>query len=283
MAVRNFGNNNSKSVNYGIRTLDSGNRIFVTECDQTDKDAIKFTRQKDGNGFKAGDEFYAKGGNAIAGVLKGAWIRNGFGSDVAKELNLGFASADESGKVVTEFVKLPLMNDKGRIDNATARALIALNKAELGEEVALAIHTFKHKAGDKITNAAGEDTGKVWEKDGANVVLSVYQDHLATDDNPNGRIGIAKDEYYTQPTFFVKGKDVISITPETKVPEGAVVQYDTEDATAFYDGLVKSIMSKVGDASKDAPPAERTSVSDDDVQFGDEQDQASRSRMGSRP
>lgn len=282
MAVKNFGGNNNSSVNYSIRTLDSGNRIFVTECDPTDKDAIKFTRQKDGTNFKAGDDFYAKGGNVVSGVLKGVWVHNGYNSDVAKDLAIGLASTDASGKVVTEFVKLPLMNDKGRLDNATVRVLAALNKADLGEEIDLAIHTFKHKAGDKITNAAGEDTGKVWEKDGVNIVMSVYQPHLVTNDNKNGRIAIPKDEHYTQPTFYVDKSKVIQITPGvTKVKEGAIVQYDTEDATAFYDSLVKSIVSKVGDASKLAPPA----ASPDDMQFGDDQsDNAGfNTRIGSRP
>lgn len=285
MAVKNFGGSKNNAVNYGIRTLENGNRIFVTECEATDPGAIKFTRQKDSpsGAFKAGDVFYAKGGNAISGVLKGLWVRDGFGGGAAKELNVGFASINEKGEPVTEFVKLPLVSDKGRLDNATARVLIAMNKADLGEEVALAVHTFKHKAGEKIVNAKGEDTGKVWEKDGANVVMSLYQEHLSSEHNPNGRVTLEAGEHYTQPTFFVKGKEVVTITHETKVPEGAVVQYDVENAAGFYADIVNSVMSRIGDAAKAAPPA-ANNVSDDDMTFGgDAEEQAARTRMGSRP
>jgi len=281
MAVKNFGaKQNSDAVNYSVRQLPNGDRFFATECDAGDTGAVSLTRQKDSPSgkFKAGDVFYCKGGNSISGVIKGLWVRDGYGGGAAKELSIGFASTDESGKVSREFLKMGLLDEKGRVDSNTARFLIALNKADLGEEITLAVHTFKHKAGDKMS----DKTDAVWEKDGVSTVMSVYQQHLATQDNPNGRIMLEHADYYNQPTFYVKGKDVIGLKQGEKAPAGALVNYDAEDATAFYSSAVEAVNSKV---VKDDKFASNTApVSEDDTSFGDESaDAAARSRVANRP
>lgn len=275
MGVKNFGkNNNTAATNYSVRTLPDGKRSFMTECSADTQGAIALVRSKDGKNHKAGDEFFCRGGNAIGGVVNGFWLRDGYQSTVAKELNIGFSSIGDDGKPVREFLQLSLMDDKGRIDSNTARALIALNKAELGEEVTLAIHTFLHKAGDTVRE--GEDA--VWSKDGYITVLSAYQDHLATDENPNGRIGIEENERYNQPRYYVKGKDVIELGVGEKAPAGATEQFDADNAMEFLNGVIASLGSKVVKTENLAPSHTDT---DDDHQFGGDpdQDEAARNRM----
>lgn len=280
MGVGHFGGQRDATASYSMRKLADGKRIFATECQGGEPGAIEMVRQKDGKRHKAGDIFYVKGGNAINGVIKGMWIRPGY-NGAGKELSIGFASDDGTGKMVREFLQLPLLNEDGRIDNATARFLAALDKIDLGEEVTLAVHTFHHKAGDKMS----ENSDKVWEKDGDSVLLSVYQPHLATEDNPNGKIALEKSDFYVQPTFFIKGKQVIDITPDVKVPADAKVQYNGEDADAYATAKVEAVMSKVARDDKfQAPPAGGESggpASEDDMRFGEEE-QAARSR-GQRP
>lgn len=298
MAVKNLFFNKGSSKNYKVRVQEDGIRIFATECEATEPGAIKFIHSKNGNNFKAGDPFYATGGNVINGVLNGAWVKDGFKPSTkksvrTKELTLGFKSVDKDNNVTVDFLQLPLLNDEGRINSDVARLLVALNKADLGEDLSVVIHTFKHKAGDVMN----EKTGVKWEKDGYNTKLSAYQDHKVTDENKRGIIKVEKDELYVQPKRYeMDGEDfssdrvVVQITPETKVPEGAVIRYNTEDAAAFYTGIVAAINSKIGVTDKDAPTESASNTvddddmqfsDDDDMQFGDD-DESSRSRMGNR-
>jgi hypothetical protein len=286
MAVKNFGGNKfADSVNYGIRGLPDGRRAFMTECGANDQGAVQMTRTKDGIHHKVGDIFYCKGGNAIGGLVKGLWVRDGYQTTVGKELNVGFSSVNEEGKVEREFLKLSLVSDDGRIDTQTAAFLAALNKAELGEEITLAVHTFTHKAGDLMNKE--EPDGKKWDKDGYTTMLKVYQEHLKTDDNPHGGITVAATERYVQPSDYVKGKDVIELGLGEKPPVGIKVQYDAESAAEFYSGVVASVTAKVGSDHKFDEAAKKVPVdSDDDRVFGGEQgegDDEVRTRMANRP
>lgn len=283
MAAKNFGGGKNMTFNnYNVRTLPDGKRAFMTECAATDEGAVQMTRVKDGKNHSAGDIYFCKGGNAMAGLLKSISAVDGYQTTVGKQLKLGFASVNEaSGEIERDSLQLGLVNDDGRIDRATASLLAAINKVEVGEEVMVAIHTFLHKAGDKMND---EPDSPVWSEDGYTVHLNAYQPHLATEDNPNGKIGLEAEDYYTQPSYYVKGASVIPLGRGEKPPVGIKASYDTENAAEFYSTIVQSVSASIGKdphfANHQAPAGEAG-----DYEFGadDRAEEEARSRMSSRP
>lgn len=273
MAVKNFGKGNTEANNYALRTLPNGSRAFVMECGAGDAGAIEMKTAKEGKKGPAGTIYYASGGNSISGLVKYVGEKAGFGGGLAKELSIGFSSLDENGKIVRDFLQLPLIDEKGRIDKSSAKVLSLLEKAELGEEVTLAVFTFKHKVGEKMS----EGSDKVWEKDGFDSVMSMYQAHLQSEANPNGTIKLEAADYYNQPSFYVKGQSVVNLGQGEHPPVGVdgkpayPVIYNAEDAASFIGGVISSIKSKLSLDDKFVQATQNaSSVIDDDAAFGDD-------------
>ena len=268
MAIRNFGSKQSNAINYQVRRLATGKSIFATDCEPTDPAAIQMTRAKNSTTgkFMKGDSFYVKGDNAIQGTINFAAVQEGFEAP-AKNLTIGLKSVDESGKKVTEFLKLSLVSSTGRINDATARLLVALQKADLGEEILVAIHTFEHKAGDDM----GDDSGRKWEKDGDRTIISAYQEHLKSADNVHGIIAVPRDAVFKQPRFAFSGGKTTALAEGEAVPAGAQVLYDHEAAAKYAAGVANDLMGRIrpSDAPASQPPASNEEHGDD-MSFGDD-------------
>lgn len=279
MAVKNFGGNRSDAVNYDMRKI--GNQMmFVTQCQPGDEGAIQLTRSKDGKNHKAGDVYYVKGGNAIGGKLVYIGVQDGF-QGAARNLVVGLT---ENGGPI-DFVRLPLVNEKNKINDATRRLLPALAKVDLGEELTLAAFCFEHKAGDEIKNKEGEVVG-IRDSDGYSAYLNVYQEHMKTADNENGKISAAPNEMFVQERLVQKGRSLVALEKGEKAPEGAVITYDEGVAEQYAKQIVAGIVAKMPrrekteQHAKQAAPdhVEDVAFGEEDVAFGDDAAQHNRPR-----
>ena len=291
MAVKNFGGGRrNEAENYRLYKVGS-EMIFGAPCEASTPGAIMMTRQKDspkGN-FKAGDNYYIKGGNAVSGKLAYISVDKGY-LGVGANLTVGFAP--EADGQPFEFVTVPLVNEKHRINDAVRRLLPALAKAELGEPVTIASHVFEHKAGDEIKSKDGDVIGRR-ERDGYVNYLSAYQDHLKDSvKNKNGKIEVLDSELFVQERLVQKGRNLVALAPGERAAEGQTIVYDEGVAEEYARKIVADIRSrmpkreKVADLAKSVAadnaatePSSHADLSDDDLMFGEEDDVRARQRM----
>lgn len=283
MAVKNFGGGSRKDAeNY--RLFKIGNKIlFGTNCEPGDEGAIQMTRTKDGKNHKSGDVYYIKGGNAISGKVAYLAVEKGY-NNVGANLVIGLTEDDGP----FEFVSLPLVSDKNKINDATRRLLPALAKSELGEPVTIAAYTFDHKAGDEIKAKEGEVIGHR-ERDGYSNYLNVYQEHLKSDKNKNGKIEVAENELFVQERLVQKGRNLVALAPGERAAEGQSIVYDEGVAEDYAKKVIADIRARLPKRERVSQLAEGASAghdfqesaspSDEDMTFGDDDSVPARQRM----
>jgi hypothetical protein len=285
MAVKNFGGTRGEAENYGLRKVND-QMLFLTMCAAGDEGAIQMTRTKDGAHHKVGDTYFMRGGNAVSGRLSYIAVKDGYpAGGVSKELSIGFAPEKEGGKM--EFVTLPLVNDKHKINDATRRLLPALLKAELGEEITIAASIFNHKAGEEMKDREGNVIG-TRESDGYATYLTAYQDHLITPENKNGKIVVDHDEMFVQERLIQKGRELVALAADERAPKDSVITYDEGVAERYARDVVDQVKArlpkneKMEQAANKVASSEQPPISDDDIQFGDEPAPATSHQRGPR-
>lgn len=286
MAVKNFGGRGrSETENY--RMYKVGNQmIFATLCEAGSPGAIQMTRTKDGANHKAGEVYHIKGGNAAGGKLAYISVDKGY-LGAGANLTVGFAPEADGDPF--EFVTMPLVNEKHKINDATRRLLPALAKADLGEPITIVSYMFEHKKGDEIKSKDGEVIGHR-ERDGYANYLNAYQDHLKdAANNKNGRIVVDEADLFVQERLVQKGRNLVALAPNERAAEGQSIVYDEGVAEDYAKKIVADIRARlpkrerVSDLAKDAEEkADKLpqDVNDDDLTFGDDtQDATLRQRM----
>lgn len=228
--IQTTGNKNA-AINYRLRKMSNGDQLFATEVSAGTPGAIEMTRTKasPSGRFAIGDKFFVQAGNTLLGKVGGLFVKEAFGGGPGRDLSLLLNSSDAEGNKVAEFLQLSLLDDKGRVDRASAELLARLKNANSDEDMALSVYTFHHKAGDKM----GDNSDKVWDKPGSSMTLSVYQQSLISETNPKGSVRVESDQYYRQPVSIIKGNQLVKLEAGEKAPDGAVPIYDGESAVTF--------------------------------------------------
>jgi len=239
--IQKTGGNQNNAVQYSLRKLPNGSRVFAVECAADAPGAVELVRSKDSPSgkFVSGDKFHVQTGDTLVGKLGGMWVKQGFGGGVSREVSILLTSNDTEGAKVAEFLQLRLLDDKGRVDRETASLLARLKNVKRDEDVSLSVFTFAHKAGDPIDKNRPEAGN--WDKAGSTMALAMYQESLKSEANPKGTVKAAADEYYRQPTFYISGTSVIHIKQGEKAPDNVVVNYDAQDAISFAEGIAAAV------------------------------------------
>lgn len=280
MAVKNFGKGNSAAVNYSVKVLPDNSVIFATRCEAGDEGAVEMVYGAKSK--NAGQKYYVRGGNSITGNLSFIGTRDGYEGN-GKELLLGFRG---EGNEPMEFVQIPAIGDKHRLNDYTNRLLAGLKNASLGEPLTVAVFNFTHKAGEEMKNKDGEVVG-TYEKDGSNLVMSVYQDHLVTDDNPNGKVSVSREDMLVQERLMMQGRSLVPV-PEGQRVDRSLVVYEEGVADKY---LVDTVAAIKGSIPKHAHAERVASASvgntepsfvdhdDSDLVFGEEGEAPAGNRM----